>query len=187
MDWQYGGTKYSHILQVAGVGIATLADSLAVIKKLVFEEKAMSLSSLVDILTSDFEGKDLLRQKLINRYPKFGNDDDYVDSLAAKTTEVFCQEVIKQNSDDYLITFVPKIYSHLFHLSLGKIAGATANGRKKGEPLLVSRVLEVLKNLGVKRITVHTKFVPAARRVYEKVGFKIKSQKDEDYYYEMWG
>jgi len=50
---------------------------------------------------------------------------------------------------------------------------------------LVSRVVEELKNLGAKRITVHTNLVPAARRVYEKVGFKLISQKDEDCYYEM--
>ena len=52
---------------------------------------------------------------------------------------------------------------------------------------LVSQVVEELKNLGAKRLTVHTKLVPAACRVYEKVGFKLQSQKDEDYYYEMWG
>ena len=135
MDWQYGGTKYSHILQVAGAGIATLADSLTVIKKLVFEEKEMSLTELVDILKADFEGNELLQQKLINRYSKFGNDDDYVDSLAVRAAEVFCREVIGQNSGDYLVKFVPKIYSHLFHISLGKMTGATADGRKKGEPI----------------------------------------------------
>lgn len=50
---------------------------------------------------------------------------------------------------------------------------------------LVSRVVEELRELGAKRIKVHTKFVPAARRVYEKVGFKLVNQKDEDCYYEM--
>ena len=134
-DWQYGGTKYSHILQVAGGGIATLADSLAVIKKLVFEEKEMSLTELVYILKADFENKEQLRQKLINRYPKFGNDNDYVDALAVSAAEVFCREIIGQNSDSYLVKFVPKIYSHLFHISLGKMTGATADGRKKGEPI----------------------------------------------------
>jgi len=134
-DWQYGGTKYSHILQIAGAGIATLADSLAVIKKLVFEDKEILLNELVKILKSDFKNNESLRQKLINHYPKFGNDDDYVDSLATKAVEIFCREVIKQNNNDYLVKFVPKIYSHLFHTSLGKMTGATADGRKMGEPI----------------------------------------------------
>lgn len=134
-DWQYGGTQYSHILQISGAGIATLADSLAAIRKLVFEEKAMSLSELVSILKADFEGNETLRQRLVSRYPKFGNDDDYVDSLAVMSSEMFCQAVIQQSDDNYLVRFVPKIYSHLFHISLGAMTGATADGRGKGKPL----------------------------------------------------
>ncbi len=134
-DWRYGGTKHSHILHVSGAGIATLADSLVAIKKLVFEEKAMSPGEFVNILRANFEGNETLRQKLVKRYPRFGNDDDYADSLAVMASEMFCREVIKQNSDDYLVRFVPRIYSHLYHISLGEMTGATADGRKAGEPL----------------------------------------------------
>jgi len=134
-DWQVGGTKYAHVMHVACAGIATVADSLAAIKKIVFEDKEMSLSELREILSSNFEGNEPLRQKLINRYPKFGNDDDYVDSLAREVCRIFCEEVVKYNNGNYLVRFWPKIYSHLFNRPMGKNTGATPDGRMKGEPI----------------------------------------------------
>ena len=74
------------------VGQVTAVNSLAAIKKLVFDDGRVSLSELLDALGANWEGKEELRQMFINKAPKFGNDNDYVDTLAhnvyAKTTEI---------------------------------------------------------------------------------------------------
>ena len=77
-----GGAVYDYISGLQ-VGIANLADSLAAIKKLVFEEKKLTPAQLWDALESDFAGEEgeRIRQMLINDAPKYGNDDDYVDRL----------------------------------------------------------------------------------------------------------
>ncbi|MDY7019515.1 MAG: pyruvate formate lyase family protein [Chloroflexota bacterium] len=64
------------------VGQVTVANALAAMKKLVFEEKKVSMAELIDALKTNWEGKEELRQRFVNEAPKFGNDDDYVDLLA---------------------------------------------------------------------------------------------------------
>jgi len=85
-DISAGGARYN-FRGCQGYGLANVADSLAVIKKVVYEEGEISLSELVGILAIDFADHEEVRQKFINRIPKYGNDDDYVDSLAAEIAE----------------------------------------------------------------------------------------------------
>ncbi len=89
-----GGAVYNP----AGVnlfGVANIANSLAAIKKLVFEEKAISLEELRYALKKDFAGQESLRQMLLNRAPKYGNGDEYVDRIAAEEAAFYCDEVAK--------------------------------------------------------------------------------------------
>ena len=75
------GAKYSMGPVLTGIGLAVTANSLAVIKKLVFEDKSVSLETLIDALDNDWEGYEEIRD-LALQVPKYGNDIDYVDNLA---------------------------------------------------------------------------------------------------------
>jgi formate C-acetyltransferase len=91
-DISAGGARYN-FRGCQGYGLANVADSLAVIKKVVYEEGEMSLSELVGILENNFADYEEVRQKFINRIPKYGNDDDYVDSIAVEIAQHFCETV----------------------------------------------------------------------------------------------
>ena len=131
-EWRLGGTKYWHKSQ-HGCGIGTIADSLAAIQKVVFEDKELTLRELRDILNANFEGHEPLRQKLLNRAPKYGNDDDYVDSIAVKVGNLFCDEVVRCNEEPHSVTFWPEIYTYHHNKGFGANLGATPDGRKRGE------------------------------------------------------
>jgi len=132
-DCNEGGTGYIHVDYFGG-GIATIADSLAAIRKLVFEDKEMSLAQLRDMLNKNFEGHEVLRQRLLNKFPKFGNDDDYVDSIAREVGFAFCHEVLKYKNTSIGIS-VPGLYTWHRNKSLGWETGATPDGRKARDPL----------------------------------------------------
>ncbi len=91
-DISRGGARYNFI-GPQGVGIGDLADSLAVIKKLVFENKEIEMSELIEALDSNFKEKEELRNILLNRSPKYGNNIDYVDLIAQEVARIYCEEV----------------------------------------------------------------------------------------------
>jgi formate C-acetyltransferase len=128
-----GGARYNYTSPLT-IGVATLGDSLAAAKKLVFDEKKISIKELQEALLSDFEGKEPLRQMLINRAPKYGNDDDYVDSLVAEMQRFFTEELRKYRSPRGG-TFRPGFWTILANMTLGRFTGATPDGRKALEPL----------------------------------------------------
>ena len=76
-------------------GIVNCADSLAAIRRLVFDERTVAWEELLTALKADFNGHEPLRQKLINGAPKFGNDDDYVDVIACKLVDFLSDEAEK--------------------------------------------------------------------------------------------
>jgi formate C-acetyltransferase len=133
-EWRLGGTKYCHKTQHAS-GIATAVDSLAAIRSVVFEAGDLTLSEFRDILSADFEGHEPLRQRLRNRCPKYGNDDDGVDALARQLAEMFCDEVVRCNEVPHSVRFWPEIYSYHNNKDLGAKLGATPDGRKRGESI----------------------------------------------------
>lgn len=128
-----GGAKYN-FTGPQGVGLATVTDSLAAIKKLVFDEQRTTLEELTDKLSSNFEGSERYRQMLINLAPKYGNDLDYADELAREAMEIFAREVEK-----YTNPRGGKFHAGMFpasaNVSLGRIVAATPDGRRYGEPL----------------------------------------------------
>jgi len=117
-----------------GGGIATVADSLAAIKKLVYEEGRMSLQDLNAILKRNFADHEELRLELRNQFPKYGNDDDYVDSIAAEVALHYCEEVVGRRGDHAGLS-MPAIYSYMSYIYHGMVTGAAADGRLSGEPV----------------------------------------------------
>jgi len=128
-----GGARYNYTSPMT-IGVATLGDSLAAVKKLVFDEKKISMKELQEVLLSNFEGKEPLRQMLINRAPKYGNDDDYADGLVAEMQRFFTEELKKYRSPRGG-TFRPGFWTILANMTLGRFTGATPDGRKALEPL----------------------------------------------------
>ncbi|MBN1400622.1 MAG: hypothetical protein JXA74_07280, partial [Anaerolineae bacterium] len=133
-DWRLGGTAYWHKSQHA-VGIGTATDALAAIQTLVYDEGQLSLGALREVLRADFAGHEGLRQRALNRCPKFGNDDPRADAIAARLGELWCDEVLRCNAVPHSVRFWPEIYSYHNNRRLGRQTGATADGRLSGESL----------------------------------------------------
>ena len=134
-DITSGGAKYN-FSGVQGIGIANLSDSLYALKKIVYDEKRISLSGLIKALEDNFEGEEheKLRTRLINKYDKFGNDIDEVDNLSSDILRYY-SKTVEQHITPRGGTFVPGSYTVSAHIPLGKSVGATPDGRKSGDQL----------------------------------------------------
>lgn len=132
-DVTAGGAHYN-FSGVQGVQIANVADSLAAIKTLVFERKKIRADDLVCALRNNFADNEILRQRLLNNAPKYGNDDDAVDDLARQWARFFCDEVARYPTPRGG-TFHPGFYTVSAHVPLGKNVGATPDGRFAHTPL----------------------------------------------------
>jgi formate C-acetyltransferase len=130
---QEGGAHYN-FTGPQGVGVANVGDSLSAIKKLVFEEEAVSLRELREALATDFHGKEPLRQMLANRAPKYGNDDLYADQIAHDCALIYCKEVDRYTNPRGGC-YQPGLYPASANVPLGAVVGATPDGRKSGVPL----------------------------------------------------
>ena len=97
-----GGAKYDWVSGLQ-VGIANLGNSLAAVKKLVFEQGAIGQQQLAAALADDFDGltHEQLRQRLINGAPKYGNDDDTVDTLLARAYQTYIDELKQYHNPRY--------------------------------------------------------------------------------------
>lgn len=124
---------YHHRNYVMPSGVNNVADSLAAIKKYVFDEGKLTMAALLDALKSNFEGKEELRQVLLNA-PKFGNDDDYVDRLDQQLHFRITEEV-RRNKTYYGYPYDVDGTNAAMGYFLGVDVGATAEGRKATEPL----------------------------------------------------
>ena len=134
-DISEGGARYNDIgFQLAGT--ANMADALLVIKRLVYEDKELTLEELRDILLSDYEGTEDLRQRILTRFPKFGNDDDEVDLLAREIIQCFAGEVSRHKTR-FGGHFRPRISTGGGH-AFTEAHGASPDGRKAGERFAVS-------------------------------------------------
>lgn len=136
-----GGAVYDYISGLQ-VGIANLSDSLAALKKLVFEEKRLTTLEVWQALQSDYAGPrgEEIRQMLINEAPKYGNDDDYADSLVRECYDVYVEEITKYPNTRYGRGPIGGIrYSGTSSISAnvgqGRGTLATPDGRHAGTPL----------------------------------------------------
>ncbi len=136
-----GGSVYDFISGLQ-VGIANLGNSLAAIRKLVFEESMISKDVLMRNLTNDFEGKEgeKVRQLLLNYAPKYGNDDDYVDKLLHEAYSIFIDELAKYHTTRYGrgpsgCRYYAGTSSISANVPSGSVVPATPDGRKAFTPL----------------------------------------------------
>ena len=131
-DLSNGGAKYNVGPVITGIGLAVVANSLAVIKKLVFEDKVTTMEELDKALAADWEGYEELRKKARD-VPKYGNDDDYVDKIAIETANWYYRE-IHQYKDVFGSPFNTAFMGISNYIPMGRVLGATPCGRKNGEP-----------------------------------------------------
>ncbi len=133
VDLVDAGAKYNLGPVLTGIGLAVTANSLAAIKKLVYEEKCTDIETLIDAIDADWEGYDELRQKALN-VPKYGNDINYVDDIAVNMANHYYKESHKYkdiNGNNFNTAFM----GISNYLPAGKVVGATPCGRKAREPL----------------------------------------------------
>ncbi len=132
-DYNSGGARYNNSY-IQFVGIGSLTDSLSAISQAVFDDKRVSLAELIAALDADFAGKEELRQRLVNRMPKYGNDDDYADAIMVRAFNLIFAEVDGRPNGKggcYRIEMLPTTV----HVYFGSVTGAAADGRMARLPL----------------------------------------------------
>jgi formate C-acetyltransferase len=125
--------KYANF-GIHGPGIATAVDSLAVIKKYVFEEKSIAKEELIEAVSQNFEGFESLWRRLRFEAPKMGNDDDYADDIAIELMEMYARVVSKYKNGEGGV-YRPGTGSAMYYMWSAQDMGASPDGRKAGEPL----------------------------------------------------
>jgi formate C-acetyltransferase len=132
-DYYDSGPRYNtNYIQCTGLG--TVTDSLASLKKHVFEERTFSMERLLNAVADNFEGEEFLRQTLLNKTPCFGNDDDYADEIALQIyQDLFAAIDGKPNTKGE--SFHLNMLSTTCHIYFGKVMGATPNGRLAGKSI----------------------------------------------------
>jgi formate C-acetyltransferase len=133
MDYNAGGARYNNSY-IQGVGIGTITDSLAAIREIVFERQELTLSDLIAALDSDFEDAEVLRQRLVGKMPKYGNDDPNADALMKRVFEAYFENIDGRpnaKGGTYRVEMLPTTC----HVYFGSVTGATADGRHAGKPV----------------------------------------------------
>lgn len=133
IDVTSGGAKYNWTA-VLGIGVANSGDALTAIQKAVFEEKWISMERLINALDNDFADQEVLRQYLLNKVPKYGNDIREADEMVGFTTDVFF-DALSQHQTYRGGPFVGSFISISAYVPFGKATGATPDGRKSGTML----------------------------------------------------
>jgi trans-4-hydroxy-L-proline dehydratase len=133
LDARGGGTRYPTQFHLFG-GVATVTDSLMAIQKLVFEERRYALADFAQITRDDYVGHEPLRQELLNRIPRFGNDQPEADELAHRVSLIAFDALSSADNPDTHLLF-PALYSLHHHMHWGRELPATTDGRRAGDPL----------------------------------------------------
>lgn len=132
-DVTQGGAHYN-FAGVQAIQAANLADSLAAIKALVYDEKKLSREELLHALQTDYEDAPLIRAMLLNKAPKYGNDVDWVDALGVKWVNYFADGLKKYKNGRGGI-YQMGLYTVSAHVPMGQNVGASADGRRAKDPL----------------------------------------------------
>jgi trans-4-hydroxy-L-proline dehydratase len=132
-DYHDGGARYN-TSYIQGVGLGTLTDALAAVKTHVFDREALTMDDLLAMLDADFVGYERERQMLLNRTPRYGNDDDAADSIMQAIFESYYTEVDGRKNTkggEYHINLLPTTC----HVYFGSVMIASPDGRRAGQPV----------------------------------------------------
>jgi len=132
-DYYNAGPRYNtNYIQCCGIG--TITDSLSAIKKHVFETKEITMEQLIEALKKNFKGQEILRLRLFNKTPFYGNDDDYADTIMQRVFSSLYGAIDgKPNTKD--TSYHLNMLSTTCHIYFGKKLGASANGRMAAMPI----------------------------------------------------
>jgi formate C-acetyltransferase len=133
VEFNAGGARYNTSSPL-GVGAITAGDSLLAIKTLVFDEKKTTMPQVIEALEADFVGQEPLRQMLLNRAPKFGNDSDAADEMSNYVLHVYV-DALGKHKNNRGGAFIGGLYYVTSYIPFGKTTAASADGRKSTMPL----------------------------------------------------
>lgn len=132
-DATTGGAKYNYI-GVQGVGAVDVGDSLTAIKRLIFDTNSLSMDELLAGIKNNFEQDNVLMHTLVNKAPKYGNDNDEADEMVAYVARQYCESL--DNKYDFRGgKFRPGLFCLSSNTPLGRQVGALPSGRPAGTPL----------------------------------------------------
>ena len=133
MDYHDGGARYN-TTYIQGVGLGSMTDMMSAIRHHIYDRKTLSMTALLAALADNFSGQDRTRLMLLNKTPRYGNDDDDADNIMKSIFEAYFQAIDgRKNTKNgaYHINLLPTTC----HVYFGSVTGATPDGRRAGEPL----------------------------------------------------
>ncbi|MCX6036677.1 MAG: formate C-acetyltransferase/glycerol dehydratase family glycyl radical enzyme, partial [Chloroflexi bacterium] len=132
-DYHDGGARYNSSY-VQGVGLGSITDILTALNYHIYDRKSMTMAQMLFMIEVDFDGFERERQKLLNKTPKYGNDDDYADGIMRRVFEAYFNALDGRKNTrggEYRINLLPTTC----HIYFGSVTGATPDGRKAWTPL----------------------------------------------------
>jgi formate C-acetyltransferase len=132
-DYHDGGARYN-TTYIQGVGLGTMTDALTSLSFHVYDRKTLSMEEFIKVLDNNYEGNEQLRQLILNRTPKYGNDDDLADGVMQRIFEIYYHAVDGRRNTkggEYYINLLPTTV----HVYFGSVTGATPDGRMAWTPL----------------------------------------------------
>ena len=135
-DMTDGGARYNYHSTCA-IGLPNVGDSIYAVDRLVFRDKTISASDLLETLKSDWKDSESLRQWVVNRLPKYGNGDSEVDEWVARASKHYCDHMATYRTP-HGGSFHAHLFSFVWHLCRGQVTNATPDGRKAHDPLAYS-------------------------------------------------
>lgn len=133
LDVTRGGAHYN-LSGIQIIQVANLADSFAALKKLVYDENRISKIELEKALMNNFKDNEWMRQMLINRCPKYGNDVEWVDEIGAKWALKF-RNKLRKYKNYRNGPYHTGMYTVSAHVPMGENVGASSDGRLALSPL----------------------------------------------------
>lgn len=133
-DVLHGGARYI-IWHLMGEALSNAVDAMAAIKKLVFEEKVVAMDDLLTALEADWKGYENLRLRLVSQAPKFGNDDDYADTIGREMMDYFVERSRFHAAKHPMVIYPCSAGTFSWYQKIGMEVGATPDGRHAGEAI----------------------------------------------------